>query len=90
VSKGEGSLWFPVVFFLVTVVVVDDVIPDFFIRSYVSKGELNMGLLLLTYVLGVVAFGWYGVFFAPIVLVVFIHFVRDILPVLLGSDATTR
>ncbi|ACM57671.1 AI-2E family transporter [Halorubrum lacusprofundi] len=89
VSKGEGSLWFPVVFFLVTVVVVD-VIPDFFIRSYVSKGELNMGLLLLTYVLGVVAFGWYGVFFAPIVLVVFIHFVRDILPVLLGSDATTR
>jgi len=59
VSKGEGSLWFPVVFFLVTVVVVD-VIPDFFIRSYVSKGELNMGLLLLTYVLGVVAFGWYG------------------------------
>jgi len=49
-----------------------------------------MGLLLLTYVLGVVAFGWYGVFFAPIVLVVFIHFVRDILPVLLGSDATTR
>ncbi|WP_435092880.1 AI-2E family transporter [Halorubrum sp. N11] len=89
VSKGEGSLWFPVVFFLVTLVVVD-VIPDFFIRSYVSKGELNMGLLLLTYVLGVVAFGWYGVFFAPIVLVVFVHFLRDVLPVLLGSDPEAR
>lgn len=89
VSGGGDPLWFPVVFFVVTLVVVD-VIPDFFIRSYVSKGELNMGLLLLTYVLGAVAFGWYGVFFAPIVLVVFIHFGRDILPVLLGSDATTR
>lgn len=89
VTGGGGPLWFPVVFFVVTVVVVD-VIPDFFIRSYVSKGELNMGLLLLTYVLGAVAFGWYGIFFAPIVLVFFIHFVRDILPVLLGSAATTR
>lgn len=88
VSGGVVPLWFPVVFFFVTLVVVD-VIPDFFIRSYVSKGELNMGLMLLTYVLGAVAFGWYGVFFAPLVLVVFIHFFRDIFPVLLGADAKT-
>jgi len=87
VSGGGVPIWFPVVFFVVTLVVVDG-IPDIFIRSYVSKGELNMGLLLLTYVLGAVAFGWYGVFFAPIVLVFFLHFVRDILPVLLGSDST--
>jgi len=86
VSGGEAPLWFPVVFFLVTVVVVDTV-PDIFIRSYLSKGELNMGLILLMYVLGAVAFGWYGVFLAPILLVVFVHFLRDILPVLLGSEA---
>jgi predicted PurR-regulated permease PerM len=88
VSGGGGPLWFPVVFFLVTAVVVD-VVPDIFIRSYVSKGELNMGLILLMYVLGAVAFGWYGVFLAPILLVVFVHFLRDVLPVLLGSDAAT-
>lgn len=87
VSGGEGPLWFPVVFFLVTAVVID-MFPDIFIRSYVSKGELNMGLILMTYVLGAVAFGWYGVFFAPIVLVVFTHFLRDVLPVLLEPDAT--
>lgn len=85
VARGVVPLWFPVVFFLVTLIIVD-VVPDIFIRSYVSKGELNMGLMLLTYVLGAAAFGWYGIFFAPIVLVVFIHFLRDILPVLLGSD----
>jgi predicted PurR-regulated permease PerM len=87
VVRGEGALWFPVIFFAVTVIVVDTV-PDFFIRSYVSKGDLNMGLLLLTYILGAVAFGWYGIFFAPIILVLFLHFLRDILPVLLDSDAT--
>lgn len=86
VTSSDAPLWFPVVFFLVTVVVIDTV-PDIFIRSYVSKGELNMGLILLMYVLGAVAFGWYGVFLAPIVLVAFVHFARDILPVLLGSDA---
>jgi predicted PurR-regulated permease PerM len=88
VSGNGGPLWFPVVFFLVTVVVVD-VVPDIFIRSYFSKGELNMGLVLLMYVLGAVAFGWYGVFVAPIILVAFVHFVRDILPVLLGAEPAT-
>lgn len=89
VSGGGGQLRFPVVFFVVTLVFVD-VSPNFVVRSYVSKGELNMGLLLLTYVLGAVAFGWYGIFFPPIVLGVFVHFARDVLPVLLGSEPATR
>lgn len=79
VRGGTSPLWFPVAFFLVTLVVVDS-IPDVFIRSYVSKGSINMGLMLLTYVLGAVAFGWYGVFFAPILLVAFLHFARNVLP----------
>lgn len=85
-SSADAPLWFPVVFFLVTLVVVDSV-PDLFIRSYLSKGELNMGLMLLTYVLGAVAFGWYGVFFGPVVLVFFVTFAREIFPSLLGRRA---
>lgn len=79
VRTGATPLWFPVAFFLVTLAVVD-AFPDFFIRSYLSKGELNMGLVLLTYVLGAVAFGWYGVFFGPVVLIFFTNFAREILP----------
>jgi predicted PurR-regulated permease PerM len=75
----DAPLWFPVVFFIVTLVAVD-AFPDFFIRSYLSKGDLNMGLLLLTYVLGAVAFGWYGVFFGPVVLVLALNFGREIFP----------
>lgn len=80
--QGDGSLWFPVAFFLVTLVVVDTV-PDIFIRSYLSAGDINMGLIMFTYILGAVAFGWYGVFFGPIVLVLFLHFYRYVLPNLL-------
>ncbi|WP_313696171.1 AI-2E family transporter [Halorarum halobium] len=72
-------LWVPVAFFVVTVVVVDTV-PDVFIRSYVSKGNVNMGLMLLSYVFGTFAFGWYGLFLGPVVLVLFVHFATRILP----------
>jgi len=79
-----GGYWFPIVFFLVTLVVVDTV-PDIFIRAQISKGDLNMGLMLLTYTLGAVVFGWYGVFLGPILLVLFLHFMRDVFPNLIDS-----
>lgn len=77
---GDGvPLWVPVAFFLVTATVIDT-IPDVFIRSYVSKGNINMGLMLLSYVFGTFAFGWYGLFLGPVVIVVFINFARRVLP----------
>jgi predicted PurR-regulated permease PerM len=81
-TSQAAPLWFPVAFLVTTFVVVDSV-PDFFIRSYVSKGDINMGLMLLSYVFGAVAFGWYGVFFGPVVLVLFLHFARRVFPNLL-------
>ena len=80
------SLWVPVAFFVLTFVVVD-AFPDIVIRTYVSKGHINMGLMLLAYVLGTIAFGWYGLFLGPLVLVVFIHFVRRVLPNLVEASA---
>lgn len=77
--QGPVPLWYPIAFFAVVFVVVDTV-PDLFIRSYISKGDLHMGLMVLAYVLGSIAFGWYGIFLGPIVLVVAIHFAKSILP----------
>lgn len=74
-----APLWFPVVFLAVTQVVVD-VIPDIFLRSYLSAGELHMGLVLFSYVVGSIAFGWYGVFFGPILLVTAVVVGREVLP----------
>lgn len=87
VTTPEAPLWFPVVFLVVTVVAIDS-FPDIVIRSYISKGQINMGLIMLSYVLGAVAFGWYGVFLAPVVLVVFLHFAHRVFPNLLDPAAT--
>lgn len=87
VAGGDGPLWFPALFFLVTLLAVDS-FPDIVIRSYVSKGDINKGLIVLGYVLGVYAFGWYGVFLAPVVLVVFLHFAHRVFPNLLDPAET--
>jgi len=86
-ASGGGPVWFPALFFFVTLVAVD-VVPDVLIRSYVSKGDINMGLIMLGYVLGAFAFGWYGVFLAPVVLVVFLHFAHRVFPNLLDPAGT--
>ncbi|MFC7155099.1 AI-2E family transporter [Halomarina halobia] len=76
---GETPLWFPALFFVVSLIVVDTV-PDYFVRSYLSAGDLNFGLVLLAYVLGTMVFGWLGVFLGPILLALFVQFARGLLP----------
>ena len=78
-------IWFPIAFVVVTFIVVDFV-PDVFVRSYVSSGEINMGLVLFSYVLGTLVFGWYGIFFGPILLVAFVHFAREVFPRLVSDS----
>ncbi|PCR90398.1 AI-2E family transporter [Natrinema ejinorense] len=78
-------LWHPIAFLVLTFVVVDT-IPDFFARSYLSaRSGVHMGLVLLGYFLGTLAFGWYGLFLGPIVVVLAVHFAHMIFPSL-GSD----
>ena len=84
-STGETDLlWFPVVFFIVSLVVVDT-IPDLFLRPYVSGKNIHIGLLILAYVMGPIVFGWYGLFLGPMLLVLIVHFANCALPSLLTS-----
>lgn len=62
-----APLWFPIVFFAVSLMIVDT-IPDLFIRSYLSARTLHFGLVLLAYTLGALALGWAGLFLGPIIL----------------------
>ncbi|WP_049888125.1 MULTISPECIES: AI-2E family transporter [unclassified Natrinema] len=73
-------LWQPIAFFVLTFIVVDTV-PDFFARSLLSaRSGIHMGLVLLGYFLGTLAFGWYGLFLGPIVVVLAVHFAHERFP----------
>jgi len=84
-TGGDPALaWFPVVFVVVSFIIVD-VIPDLVLRPYVSGRGLHLGMVMLAYIFGPLLFGWYGIFLGPMILVLFVHFVRLVLPELLAG-----
>lgn len=87
---GETSLLVYVAGFLAVTVVVVDTLPDIFLRPYFSGERTHVGLLMLAYIFGPVLFGFYGLFFGPIVLVLALTFAHETLPRLLGPDGEQK
>lgn len=84
VDAGTETLWFPVVFILVSFLVVD-VVPDLGLRPYVSGRHIHTGAVMLAYIFGPLLFGWYGLFLGPIILVLVVHFARVVIPELVAE-----
>ncbi|MFB6227017.1 MAG: AI-2E family transporter [Halobacteriales archaeon] len=63
-----------------------DLLPQTFIRPYVSGRSLHSGLVLLAYVLGAALFGWYGLFLGPLLLVLVVQATNVVLPELLHGE----
>jgi predicted PurR-regulated permease PerM len=82
VVDDPAALWFPVLFAVVSFVVVD-YIPDQLLRPYVSGRTLHVGAIMLAYTLGPLLFGWYGIFLGPLLLVLGFEFLRLVVPWLL-------
>ncbi|WP_338741481.1 AI-2E family transporter [Haloplanus salilacus] len=83
---GSYPLLGYVVAFLAVAVVVVDTIPDLLLRPYLSGERTHVGLLMLAYIFGPVVFGFYGLFFAPILLALGVTFAHTALPRLLGAE----
>jgi predicted PurR-regulated permease PerM len=80
----SGLVWvgaFALVSFLLL-----DLLPQTFIRPYISGRSLHSGLVLLAYVLGAALFGWYGLFLGPLVLVLVVQATNVVLPELLHGE----
>ena len=88
--EGDPALLAYIAGFLVLAVVIVDTIPDLLLRPYLSGKRTHVGLLLLAYIFGPVVLGFYGLFFAPVVLVLGLTFADTALPRLLGSDQPDR
>jgi predicted PurR-regulated permease PerM len=75
--------------FLLVAIVIVDTVPDLVLRPLLSGKETHVGLLMLAYTLGPVVLGFYGLFFAPILLVIGLTFANTALPRLLGAEPAT-
>lgn len=90
VLNSELVLLVYIVGFLVLAIIVVDTVPDLVLRPYLSGKRTHVGLLMLAYIFGPVVLGFYGLFFAPIVLVLGLTFADTALPRLLGADPPKR
>ncbi|WP_227354232.1 AI-2E family transporter [Haladaptatus salinisoli] len=80
--------WFPAAFFLVSLVFLD-LLPQMVVRPYVSGRTTHTGLVMFSYVLGGLLFGWYGIFLGPLVLVLVVQFAGMALGDLLSGKRVT-
>ncbi|MFC7157323.1 AI-2E family transporter [Halomarina halobia] len=78
-------LWYPIAFLLVSLAVIDGA-TELLLRPYISGRNLHVGLVLFSYILGPLIFGWYGLFFGPLILVVAVHLARIVLPELVHGE----
>lgn len=87
---GETSLLIYVAGFVVVTAVAVDFVPDMVLRPYFSGDRTHVGLLMLAYIFGPTVFGFYGLFFAPIVLVLALTFAHETLPRIVGDGGKQR
>lgn len=75
--------------FIVVTVLVLDIVPQTFVRPYLSGQSLHTGLVLFAYVLGAALFGWYGLFLGPLLAVLVVQAANVVLPELLHGERLT-
>ncbi len=89
VIDGEPGLLLPVGVLLVVSAVFLDFIPDIFARARFSGDRTHNGLLMLAYIMGPTLLGFYGLFLAPILLIVTVEAIRLLLPYALSGESST-
>lgn len=75
VATDPGLLVYPVGLLVVAFLFLD-LLPQTFLIPRVAGRTLHVGLVMLSYIFGTMLFGWYGLFYGPLLLVVVVHFVR--------------
>jgi predicted PurR-regulated permease PerM len=83
-ARGEPSLLFPIGLFVVSFLFLD-FIPLTFLLPALAGRETHVGVIMFAYILGVIIFGWYGLFLGPLLVVLAIQAVRIVLPELLAG-----
>ena len=88
VRTDLSLLVYPVALFAVCLAVLD-LVPMTYLLPRIAGRKTHVGLVLLAYVLGPVLFGWYGLFFGPLVLVLGIQLLRIGFTELIHGDPVT-
>lgn len=85
---GLGTLIYPIGL-LATSFVVLDFVPMTFLLPALAGRSTDMGLIMFAYIVGVMVFGWYGLFLGPLLVVLAIQLVRIVFTDLIHGQPVT-
>lgn len=91
-SLMNGSFyryWWYLVVMAVTIFVLVENLPNYLLRPFVSHGKVDVGLLMMAYILGPVIFGFPGLFLGAMILVIITHYFRIVVPEISGGSKET-
>ncbi|ODR80880.1 AI-2E family transporter [Haladaptatus sp. W1] len=89
IQQDPTSLWYPIVFFLFMTLAFDNVVRTY-IRPYLSGKMFHLSLVMFSYLLGPILFGWYGIFLGPLLMVIVVQFLQVVVPGLRGEESRPR
>ncbi len=89
IQRNPADLWYPFVFFLFMTLAFDNVVRTY-IRPYLSGKLFHLSLVMFSYLLGPILFGWYGVFLGPLLMVIVVQFFGVVVPQLRGENPNSR
>lgn len=87
--RGDGASLGFVAIALVAYFLVLDILPQTFVQPYLSGRHLNSVMLMFGYLLGPGLFGWYGLFFLPMLFIIILEALRLVVPNLVRGEPLT-
>jgi predicted PurR-regulated permease PerM len=78
IGTDTSLLIYPIAFLIIAFLFLD-LIPQSIVRPYISGQTMHNGAVLFAYILGAALFGWYGLFFGPLLLVLVVQFANVVL-----------
>ncbi|KTG09438.1 hypothetical protein AUR64_16810 [Haloprofundus marisrubri] len=87
--QASGSLIVYPLGLLVVCFLLLDILPQTVLRPYISGRKIHTGLVMFSYIMGTMLFGWYGLFLGPLVLVLSLQLIRIVFAELLHGESVT-
>jgi len=95
-SGSFQTYWWYWILMAVVIFIFVENLPNYLVRPFVSHGSIDVGMLMLAYIIGPILFGFPGLFLGAMLLVIITHYFKIVVPGLQashrtdGSDAANR
>ncbi len=87
-SGSFQTYWWYWILMAVVIFIFVENLPNYLVRPFVSHGSIDVGMLMLAYIIGPILFGFPGLFLGAMLLVIITHYFKIVVPGLQANPGT--